>query len=239
MDSLGDRMKNFYEDRSRIYLTRRTPVIIRVDGKAFHTLTKTAEKPFDGRLISAMVWAAIKTSDAMQGFCLGYVQSDEVSFLLLDTKTLTTEAWFDNNLQKLVSISAATMTAQFGKMVSEFEPTGWVERARNHPPVFDARAFNIPLDEVANYFLWRQKDWCRNSVQMLARAHFSHSELHGKGQRDAITMLEQKGVFWDQLEPHLKNGTFFTSNRVVRPEFEQIRDLVQECVTPKEVVCLS
>ena len=35
-DSLGDRMKDYYEDRSRFYLTRRTPVIMRLDGKAFH-----------------------------------------------------------------------------------------------------------------------------------------------------------------------------------------------------------
>jgi hypothetical protein len=29
-DSLGDRMKNNYENRSRYYLTRRIPIIIRL-----------------------------------------------------------------------------------------------------------------------------------------------------------------------------------------------------------------
>ena len=37
-DNLGDRMK-MYEDVNRNYLTRRMPVIIRVDGKAFHSIT--------------------------------------------------------------------------------------------------------------------------------------------------------------------------------------------------------
>lgn len=31
-DSLGDRMKDFYENRSKTYLTRRSAVIIRIDG---------------------------------------------------------------------------------------------------------------------------------------------------------------------------------------------------------------
>lgn len=42
-DSLGDRMKG-YENISRIYLTRRTPVIIRIDGKAFHSFTREEAK---------------------------------------------------------------------------------------------------------------------------------------------------------------------------------------------------
>ena len=45
-DSLGDRMKT-YEGVTRNYLTRRIPVIIRVDGKAFHSFTKGFQKPFD------------------------------------------------------------------------------------------------------------------------------------------------------------------------------------------------
>ena len=123
-DSLGDRMKSFYEDRSRVYLTRRTPVIVRVDGRAFHTLTKTADKPFDSHLIGVMTRAAIKTANDMQGFKLGYVQSDEASFLLLDTDTLTTEAWFDLNLQKIVSISASLMTAYFNRFAGELPEEG-------------------------------------------------------------------------------------------------------------------
>ena len=34
-DSLGDRMKS-YENITRTYLPSRVPIIIRIDGKAFH-----------------------------------------------------------------------------------------------------------------------------------------------------------------------------------------------------------
>ena len=53
-DSLGDRMKNNYENRAKTYLLRRTPVIIRLDGKAFHTFTRGFAKPFDARLMRVM-----------------------------------------------------------------------------------------------------------------------------------------------------------------------------------------
>ncbi len=58
--SLGDRMKQNYENRYRIKLTRRMPVILRLDGKAFHTLTKGCEKPFDGVFQLSMEKTAIK-----------------------------------------------------------------------------------------------------------------------------------------------------------------------------------
>jgi tRNA(His) 5'-end guanylyltransferase len=94
-ESLGDRMKDNYEDRYRIYLTRRTPVIIRLDGKAFHTLTSKCQRPFDQHFINSMLYASEETAKEMQGFKLAYVQSDEVSFLLTDYDNLDTEAWFD------------------------------------------------------------------------------------------------------------------------------------------------
>ena len=46
-DDLGNRMKEFYENRTKYKLPRRTNTIIRLDGKAFHTFTRGFEKPFD------------------------------------------------------------------------------------------------------------------------------------------------------------------------------------------------
>lgn len=57
-DALGDRMKR-YEDVPRAYLMRRCPVIVRVDGRAFHTLTRDCDRPFDSGLVDAMTGAAL------------------------------------------------------------------------------------------------------------------------------------------------------------------------------------
>ena len=52
-DSLGDRMKE-YEATTKTFLPRRSYTIIRVDGMAFHTLTRKFKKPFDETFVSAM-----------------------------------------------------------------------------------------------------------------------------------------------------------------------------------------
>jgi len=200
MKDIGTRMKENYENRYRFYLTRRTPVIIRLDGKAFHTLTKDCEKPFDLPFNNSMTYTALQLVSDIQGAKIAYVQSDEISILLTDYDNLDTEAWFDYNLQKIVSVSPAMATSNFTKR--------YIYPGDPREALFDARAFNIPRDEVANYFIWRQQDWIKNSVQMLARAHFSHKALHGKNQSTMITMLEEKGVRWNELPEHLKNGTF-------------------------------
>lgn len=210
MDSLGDRIKK-YEQVSNNTLLRRTPVFIRVDGKAFHTFTRGCEKPFDDIIISCMTSATIHTSREMQGFKLAYTQSDEATFMLMDTDSLETEPWFGNNVNKLVSITASMFTHYFSERYRYWfgEPC---------KAFFDARAFNVPEDDWPNVFIWRQKDWARNSLQMLARAHFSHKHLQGKKSRDIHEMLHHKGVNWADLDDVYKNGTF------IRPEGGELHD---------------
>lgn len=196
---IGDRMKR-YEQVSNHVLLPRSPVIIRVDGKAFHTFTAKMERPFDTKLIESMVRAGEQCAKEMMNFKLGYHQSDEFTFFLLDTDEFETQAWFNNELQKLSSITASMFTAYFNKEMG------------GTSAVFDARGFNVPTEEIANVFIWRQRDWERNSVQMLSRFHFSHKELLNKKQSDMHEMLHDIGINWNDLAPILKNGTFVTKD---------------------------
>lgn len=198
IESLGDRMKNNYEDRYRIKLTRRIPVIIRLDGKSFHTLTRSCQKPFDVGFSNTMDYAALMVCKDIQGAKCAYVASDEISILITDFDTLTTEAWFDYSVQKMVSVSAGIASAVF--------TTHWQPEQKT--VVFDSRAFNVPKEEVCNYFIWRQKDWIRNSVTMLAQAYYSHKQLHKKSQKDMHEMLHEKNINWANLDDRWKNGTF-------------------------------
>lgn len=194
-DSLGDRMKNNYENVTRNHLVRRMPVILRVDGKAFHTFTKDCDKPFDLKLSDAMIESANALVNQAMGSKLAYIQSDEISILLTDYDNLESEAWFNNNIQKLCSVSASIITSVFNLSFQSCFAT------------FDCRAFNIPKEEVNNYFIWRQQDWMRNSVQMLARSYYSQKELDGKNTTKMHDMLMNKGINWSKLEPaRWKNG---------------------------------
>jgi tRNA(His) 5'-end guanylyltransferase len=200
-DNIGKRLKENYELRTRYLLPRRTHTLIRADGKAFHTYTGRMEKPFDRSLNDAMDHAAIQAVAAIQGARLAYVQSDEISILATDFSSLRAEAWFDGNIQKITSISASMVTATF--LASRRE------QGDDRLAFFDSRVWTIPeVQEVTNYFLWRVMDAERNSISMLAQAHFSPKQLHGKNTADMHEMLHTKGINWNDLEPRLKRGAF-------------------------------
>ena len=114
-DELGTRMKTFYEQIPKTKLTRRTPVIIRIDGKAFHTFTRGFKKPFDEVLIQTMQETTKYLCENVQGCVLGYTQSDEVSLVLVDYQRFETSAWFDYEIQKMCSIAASMATMAFNK----------------------------------------------------------------------------------------------------------------------------
>lgn len=118
-DNLGCRMKDFYETIPKTRLMRRTPVAIRIDGKAFHTFTKGFKRPFDDILIKTMQETTKYLCENIQGCVLGYTQSDEITLILTDYKTFTTEAWFNYEVQKICSIAASMATMAFNKFFSE------------------------------------------------------------------------------------------------------------------------
>lgn len=228
-DSLGDRMKKYYENRAKTYLTRRTPVIIRLDGKAFHTFTKGFKKPYDKVFHNVMNGTMQYLCENIQGCKLGYTQSDEITLLLTDYDTLTTDAWFDYNVQKMCSVSASMATLMFNHYfrieMDRFQDENYdcfeeewrdeesdrlalaYAKAYNVGAMFDARCFNIPKEEVTNCFIWRQQDATRNAIQMLGQCNFSHKELQGKSCNDIQDMLMlQKGINFNDMPTEFKRG---------------------------------
>ena len=230
------RMKK-YEFVSRHYLTTRTPVIIRVDGKAFHTFTRGFQKPFDGVLSKTMQETMKYLCENIQGCVLGYTQSDEITLVLVDYKNIDTSAWFDYNIQKCASVAASMATLAFNKFfdnnINEYgreHIEDWDEggtsrtlspdervslkiaetyyKAYQKGAMFDARAFNVPKEEVCNNLLWRQNDATRNSIQMVGIAYFSHKQLDKKSTSNIQDMLMlEKGVNWNDYPTKYKRGS--------------------------------
>ena len=232
-DSLGTRMKEFYEKPYQTKLTRRTPVAIRIDGKAFHTFTRGFQKPFDPILMKAMQRTMKYLCENIQGCVFGYTQSDEITLILIDYQKLDSSAWFDYEVQKMCSISASMATMVFNKYFSEmvmqlegdvaqeYETDGdteWVtemekylktyRRSCEKGAMFDSRCFNIPKEEVCNLVYWRQLDATRNSIQMVGQANFSHKELQGKSCNMIQDMLlTQKDINWNDYPVTCKRGS--------------------------------
>ena len=219
-DDLGNRMKTFYEEIPKTKLMRRTLVVIRIDGKAFHTFARGFKRPFDDVLIKTMQETAKYLCENIQGCSLAYTQSDEISLLLIDYQRFETSAWFDYEIQKMCSISASMATMAFNNifrdMVGELHIKGTLEeeyscilyKAAQKGAMFDARVFNIPKEEVTNYFYWRQLDASRNSIQMVGQANFSHKELQNKSCNDIQNMLmTQKWINWNNFPAYQKRGS--------------------------------
>lgn len=190
-DSLGNRMKG-YEDAYRAYLEPKTPMIIRVDGRAFHTYTKKfrSDWPWSVTIRDAMTQAASRLLSEISGAKIVYLQSDEMSILVTEKDKVKTLPWFGKNLQKIASVSASIATVGFNMRILD------LSRQDNAVATFDARAFTLPEDEVCNYFIWRQQDAIKNSMEMLAQRHFSHKQLLKKKGADKIAMLQEKGIEW-------------------------------------------
>lgn len=225
-DTLGDRMKGAYENKYRLYLPERIPVIIRLDGKAFHTFCRGLKKPFDDLFISVMQDTMLDLCKNISGCKLGYVQSDEISLLLVQTKE-ESQPWFDNNIQKIVSVSASMATLYFNKNFEKrvFElmenyakdKSDYIEEelkyvdkldSKIYTAMFDSRVFVLPKEEVNNYFYWRQLDATRNSILSLAQSLYSDREIHGIKCNDLQDkMFTEKNVNWNNLSTVKKRGT--------------------------------
>lgn len=230
-DALGTRMKTYYEQVPKYRLMRRTPVAIRIDGKAFHTFTRGFQKPFDEVLGNSMVRTMEYLCKNIQGCIFGYTQSDEITLILQDYYKLNTDAWFDYEVQKMCSIAASMATMAFNRYFAE-EVDTFIEsrnrtlisdaeitlidtyvRAMEKGAMFDARVFNIPKEEVTNLVYWRQVDAARNSIQMAARAQFSHSECDEKNTSQLQDMLMlQKGINWNDYATRWKRGVCWTKS---------------------------
>jgi len=227
------RMKTNYEHRNQTFLTRRTPVIMRIDGKAFHTYTRGLQKPFDVGLIEDMNNTAIYLCQQIQGSKIAFVQSDEISILITDYDRLETNAWFDYSVQKMTSIAASLATAKFNQLrLSRHLSEIWDTDADNETILnlfsnnidklptanFDCRVFNIPKEEIANYFLARQKDTVKNSIASVAQSLYSHKELEGKNGNEQQEMIFQKGINWNDFPSGHKRGRTVVKQTYVNGE---------------------
>ena len=217
-DNLGDRMKENYDNRAKTQLLRRTPVIIRLDGKAFHTFTRGFKKPFDDILIEAMQQTMLTLCKEIQGCVLGYTQSDEITLVLTDYKNLETAAWFDYDIQKVCSVSASIATLAFNRSFAKqcaLYALSYSTDINNahinsiyNGALFDSRCFNVPKEEVTNCILWRQQDAIRNSINSVGQTNFPHKELQGLSTDQILgKLLEEKQIDWNKLPVHLQRGS--------------------------------
>jgi tRNA(His) 5'-end guanylyltransferase len=187
------------ERASDLRLPARLPVIIRVDGRAFHTYTRKLPRPWCAKLAAALDQVALRLCEEIQGARLAYQQSDEISVLVHGYAKHESQPWVSNRVQKMASLAAGIASAEMTRL----SPSVFGEV---RPAVFDARAFVLSEAEVCNYFWWRQQDATRNSIQQLAQSLYSQRELHGKAQPELQELCWAKGKNWNDLPVYWRRG---------------------------------
>ncbi len=237
-DNLGDRMKG-YENIERRYLTRRTPTLIRLDGKAFHTFTRGFQKPFDMVLMQTMWDTTTYLCENIMGVKVGYTQSDEIQLLLTDYENINTQAWFDKNILKMASISASMATLAFNNaFIKNLEEwlymNSWHEqetiyRKRIGTALFDSRVYNIPKEEVCNAFIWRQQDATRNAIQMVGQANFPHKQLQNKNCSQIQEMLfQERDINFNDFPTYQKRGACIIKETYMKEDTQRTRWIVDK-----------
>lgn len=233
--SLSDRIKE-YESQTQMRLIKKLPVIIRLDGRKFSKFTKGFEKPFDEDLSMIFQIVALELRKRVDNVKFIYSQSDEISLLLTDwdhTKEIDggrTDTWYDYRIQKMVSVISSEATMLFNRELCKFydmystmvNDTNTVPELipyyksrrelfskKQFTAMFDARAFNLPLDEVTNYFIFRQQDALRNSISGFARKYYSTKQLQGIKNPDKLEMVKRDfGIDFDSEISQLQKVGF-------------------------------
>lgn len=215
-DALGDRCKQFEAVEAARRAMPGIPLLARLDGRAFHTFTRGLNRPFDERFGRCMVETTRSLVEDLHAL-IGYTQSDEITLLWWVPSRGPQSYPFDGRFQKLASVSAGIASAAFARLASEHLP----EKSRSLPS-FDARVWQVPTREDAlDVFVWREDDATKNSLSMAARAHYGHSELHGKACAQLHDLLHARGVNWNDYPGRYKRGVYLrreTYQRVYTPE---------------------
>ena len=222
-DVMGDRMKR-YEDVSHIHLPRRIPVIIRIDGKNFSSLTrKLYGRNWDVGFSEHMKSTVDEVLQTVQGCKLAYCQSDEVSLLLTDYRTVNTEPWFDYDVQKMSSVVASAAA-------------GCISLALRRNACFDGRSFSVPHDDVCNYFIWRQRDAIRNAILNLGQRHLGRKTIYRMNTSEITERLIEEGYNFDDYTLVYQRGFCFVDGELDDriPLFTEDRDYIERHVYIRE-----
>jgi tRNA(His) guanylyltransferase len=215
-DEFGDRMKQFERAETEQKFMPLLPIVVRLDGRSFHSYTSGFERPIDFDFRKAMV-ETTKVLVEETNATIGYTQSDEIT-LILYSEDIKSQIWFNGEKFKIVSCLASLCSVTFDRQMQKLKDG----KLKDRVPTFDCRAYNVPTKiEAANAVLWRELDCCKNAISMSARCYYSHEELNNKSGSEKQEMLFAKGVNFNDYPAFFKRGTFVQRKRTTRKFTEE------------------
>lgn len=210
IDPLGDRCKYFEQLEAGRRADPSLPLIARLDGHGFSKFTRDIQKPFDPRFAELMALTTKHLVEKHQAL-VGYTQSDEITLIWGPVEPPHTRM-FSSKYQKQVSLLAASATGVFNRKLVKYLP-----EKEDSDPEFDCRVWSVPtLQDAIDALVWRENDAVKNSVSMLASAHFSEKQVDRVSTRARKEMLLEKGVDWNDCPRWAKRGRFYHRTELLR-----------------------
>lgn len=213
-----DQMMRVYEESLDQYILPDMYMVARLDGRSFTRLTKRVcrfEAPFDIAFRDLMINTVRGLMNTGFRIIYGYTESDEISLLFHPTDNT-----FSRKVRKINTTLAGEASAIFSLALSQ-------------AATFDCRVIPLPnADRVADYFLWRQEDAHRNSLNahcywalrqdgMSARA--ATSTLEGMNVQGKNELLFNRGINYNDLPNWQKRGVGIRHAAVQREGFDPLR----------------
>ena len=213
-----DKEMRIYEESLDQYILPVLYIAARLDGRSFTRLTKEVcrfEAPFDIRFRDLMITTVKALMNTGFRIIYGYTESDEIS-LLFHPEDNT----FGRKVRKINTTLAGEASAAFSLALGQ-------------AATFDCRVIPLPnTDRVADYFIWRQEDSHRNSLNAhcywaLRREGVSAgkatSMLEGMSVPDKNELLFSKGINYNDLPNWQKRGIGVAFADVEKEGFNPIK----------------
>lgn len=204
-EELGSKCKSYESAGMKVYDTN-SYIMVRVDGRAFHTLTRKLEWPYDTGFANCMFEATIALVEEFNAM-IGYTQSDEITIVIAPQPINGLP--FGGRATKIETIAASIASVAFNHAMIKYLPRKFEEGAR---PVFDARSWSlVTLELVKENIEWRKHDATRNSISNLFCSKFGRGAgaSDGLSSLDKLHKLNESSVDWSKMPEHFKHGVYF------------------------------
>lgn len=212
-DGIGDLCKaREAELRGTVKIESAQDFIVRVDGRAFHTVTRGLKKPFDTDFSDAMGEAARAVLMNLKPH-FAYYQSDEITYVFkgsLSRNAATYQHPFGGRVDKLLSVIASLTSVAFLDAIR----TRGITVGGTMLPHFDARLVEITdggeggADAIFSNTMWRENDAVKNAIAMAAQALYSQKQLQGLNTRAQLDLINGKYDYENMHRPGLRCGTY-------------------------------
>jgi len=207
--SLKDRISS-YEDAYNYSIIQKLPIVVKLNGRSFSKLTSLLNKPFDIQFLNVMQDVCIKVAMDAEGCVFAYSFNDEIILILKNDQSIRTMPWYDNNIQKIASVTSSLASIQFFSSAQKYNLN--ILGA----PVFTSQVFAVPnITEAVNVLIAKQQQSIQSCISFACfyetikeydDISLARSTLTQKTIDEKIELLQDLNVDYNSLNPEFKKG---------------------------------